>query len=308
MNGGGILDDFKHAFNRPNNGHIQLILINVIVFLVLIVSKVFIDLTLGPEAFRNVLVQLAMPSNTESFLVKPWTIFTYMFVHIGFFHILFNMLFLYWFGMVIKEFLGSNRVIGLYVLGGIAGGIMYILIYNLIPFYADRVDISILYGASAGVFAVVVGAATFMPNYTFFLLFIGPVRIKYIALFYVILSFANTTGPNAGGELAHLGGALIGFLFIKQLNSGIDWSKPIVKVMHFFKSFFVKQPNIRVTYSRKEQSRPSSRRGFQSSKKSTNTKTVEQDEIDEILDKISQSGYDSLSKEEKEKLFNASKK
>jgi membrane associated rhomboid family serine protease len=304
MNGSGILDDFKNAFNRPNNGHIQLILINVVVFIVLIISKVFIDLSLGPEAFRSVLTQIAMPSHTETFLIKPWTLFTYMFVHIGFFHILFNMLFLYWFGMVIKEFLGSNRVIGLYILGGIAGGLFYILIYNLIPFYADRVENSILFGASAGVFAVVVGAATFMPNYTFFLLFIGPVRIKYIALFYVVLSFANTTGPNAGGELAHLGGALVGFLFIKQLNRGTDWGKPVLSVIHFFRSFFVKQSNIRVTYSRKEKASTGASR--QPAKKSASR--VEQDEIDEILDKISQSGYDSLSKEEKEKLFNASKK
>jgi len=306
---GGILDDFKHAFNRPNNGHIQLILVNLIVFLVLIISKVFIDILIAPHAFESVLTQIAMPSNTESFIRKPWTIITYMFVHIGFFHILFNMLFLYWFGMVIKEFLGSNRVVALYLLGGLAGGLTYLLIYNLIPFYSDRVDTSILFGASAGVFAVVVGAATFMPNYTFFLLFIGPVRIKYIALFYVILSFANTTGPNAGGELAHMGGALIGFLFIKQLNNGHDWGKPVLAVLNFIRSFFVKQSNIRVTYSRKEKTNKSAFGSGRSQRKASGqVGSVEQDEIDAILDKISQSGYESLSKVEKEKLFNASKK
>jgi len=305
MNGSGILDDFKNAFSRPNNGHIQIILINLIVFLILIVSKVFIDLTFGPQAFETVLSQIALPSNTQTFIVKPWTLITYMFVHIGFLHILFNMLFLYWFGRVIQEFLGSERVVSLYLLGGLVGGLTYIITYNLIPFYADRVDISILFGASAGVFAVVVGSATFMPNYTFFLLFIGPVRIKYIALFYVILSFANTTGPNAGGELAHMGGALIGFLFIKQLNRGHDWGKPVWAVLRFFKSFFVKQSHIHVSYSRKEKPRETS---FFRKKEKVRSAKSEQEEIDAILDKISQSGYESLSKEEKEKLFKASKK
>lgn len=305
MNGSGILDDFKNAFSRPNNGHIQLILINLIVFLILIISRVFIDLALGPHAFEAILTQIALPSNTQSFITKPWTLITYMFVHIGFMHILFNMLFLYWFGRVIQEFLGSERTVALYLLGGILGGITYILTYNLIPFYADRVDVSILFGASAGVFAVVVGAAVFMPNYTFFLLFIGPVKIKYIALFWVILSFANTTGSNAGGELAHMGGALMGFLFIKQLNRGHDWGKPVWAVLRFFKSFFVRQPHIKVTYSRKEKPR---RPTFTRKKEKVKTAKSEQDEIDAILDKISQSGYESLSKEEKEKLFNASKK
>jgi len=197
--GGGILEEFKNAFSRGNNAHIQLILINLVVFLVLIISNVFLDLLMGTKAFDFVITQLAMPSNINKFIVKPWTLVTYMFVHIGFFHILFNMLFLYWFGKLIQEYLGSARVVSLYVIGGMAGGIMYILLYNIMGFYADRVDSSILFGASAGVFAVVVGAATLMPNHAFFLLFIGAVKIKYIALFYVILSFTQITGSNAGG-------------------------------------------------------------------------------------------------------------
>jgi len=300
--GGGILEEFKNVYNRGNNAHIQLILINLVVFLVLIISNVFLDLLMGTEAFESVLTQLAMPSNINKFIVKPWTLVTYMFVHLGFFHILFNMLFLYWFGKLIQEYLGSAKVISLYVIGGIAGGIMYILLYNTMGFYADRVDSSILFGASAGVFAVVVGSATLMPNYTFFLLLIGPVRIKYIALFYVILSFASITGSNAGGELAHLGGAMVGFFFIKQLNQGVDWSKSVMGVVGYFRSFFVKQSKIKVAYS-SGKSKPKDRQV----NKSKSTKT-DQEQIDNILDKISQSGYESLTKEEKQKLFNASKK
>jgi len=243
-----------------------------------------------------------MPSNINKFIVKPWTLFTYMFVHVGFFHILFNMIFLYWFGGLIQGYLGSAKVISLYVIGGIAGGIMYILIYNTLGFYAERVDMSNLIGASAGVFAVVVGAATLMPNHTFFLMFIGPVRIKYIALLFVFLSFYQITGSNAGGELAHLGGAIVGFFFIKQLNQGVDWSKSVMGVIGFFKSFLVKQSKIKVTYS-SGKSKLKDRRAS----KSKSAKT-DQEEIDNILDKISQAGYESLTKEEKQKLFNASKK
>jgi hypothetical protein len=190
------------------------------------------------------------------------------------------------------------------VLGGLAGGLLYMLMYNTIPYFAERVDSSMMLGASAGVFAVVVGAATFMPNYTMFLLLIGPVRIKYIALFYVILAFAQTTGSNAGGELAHLGGALVGFLYIKQLQKGNDWGRPVHSVLTFFKSFFKSQPKVKVSY-RNESSRKTTTR---SSTGSTKKQTASQDEIDAILDKISQSGYESLTKEEKQKLFNASKR
>ncbi|MEM7299014.1 MAG: rhomboid family intramembrane serine protease, partial [Bacteroidota bacterium] len=206
-------------------------------------------------------------------------------------------------GRIIQEFLGNNRVISLYVLGGLAGGLLYILLYNLIPFYADRVAGSMMLGASAGVFAIVVGAAVFMPNYTFFLLFIGPVRIKYIAIFYVFMSFIGTTGSNAGGEIAHLGGALVGWLFISQLNKGNDLGSWVLSFLNFVKSLFKPQPKIKVTH------RSGSRRASQkSTTKTTNSTKTPQSEIDAILDKISEKGYESLSKEEKQKLFNASKK
>ena len=211
-----FLDEFKMAWKKPDNGLIQIILINGIVFILINVIRVFTNISGNQEMYNWILEQIALPSDISAFLVKPWTIITYFFTHEGFFHILFNMLFFYWFGRIIYEFLGNNKLINLYVMGGLIGGLFYILIYNLIPFYQTRVQSSILLGASAGVFAVVVGAATFMPNYTFFLLFLGPIKIKYIAIFYVLLSFFQIDGSNAGGDLSHLGGALIGFLYIQQ--------------------------------------------------------------------------------------------
>lgn len=296
---GGLFDDFKNAWSRPNNGLAQLIIINVIVFLVLIVFKVILVLSGNPEVYEAIVKQFMLPASIGSFIVKPWTLISYFFTHEGFFHIIFNMLFLFWFGKIIVEYLGDQRAISMYVIGGIVGGLFYILIYNIIPYFHDRVEGSLMLGASAGVYAVVVGAATFMPNYTFFLLFLGPVKIKYIAIFYVILSFSQTIGTNAGGELAHLGGALMGFIFIRQLQRGNDIGTPVVSVMEWFKSLVRPTPKIRVTHKSQK---------FSGTKKKTVASQTDQDEIDAILDKISHSGYESLSKEEKQKLFNASKK
>ncbi|XOV92847.1 MAG: rhomboid family intramembrane serine protease [Bacteroidota bacterium] len=295
----GIFDEFKHAWDRPNNALIQIIIINVIVFVVLLVLKVLLVVTEQGAIYEVIRSKLMLPASIPYLLTQPWTIVTYFFSHEGFLHIIFNMLFFFWFGRIIQEFLGQNKVIALYVLGGLVGGLFYILIYNLIPFYHDRVDGSLMLGASAGVYAIVVGAATFMPNYTFFLLFLGPVKIKYIAIFYVLLSFSQSIGSNAGGELAHLAGAGIGFLYINQLNQGNDIGNWIIQFIKWVKSFFVSKPKIKVTHRKTQQKATSSR---------NMSMETNQDEIDAILDKISQSGYESLSKDEKQKLFNASKK
>ena len=307
MRGAGFMDEFKNAFNKPDNGLIQIILINLVVFVGLIVMRVLLTFSGGADVYASVMQWLMLPASIPDFITRPWTIFTYFFLHERFFHILFNLLFLYWFGKIIKEFLGGSKVVSLYLLGGLAGGVFYILIYNTIPFFAERVDTSMMLGASAGVFAVVVGAATFMPNYTIILMFIGPVKIKYIAIFYVILAFAQSAGQNAGGELAHLGGAAMGFIYIKQLQQGTDWGKWLHWTSAFFISFFKSQPKVKVSYRKDAKSKTSSSRQ-KSTSSSSNIDTTSQDEIDTILDKISHSGYESLSKEEKQKLFNASKK
>ncbi len=300
---GGIKEEFTKAWSKPNNAVVQIILINLIVFVVARVSKVFFDISNSTETFFFLFRKLQLPADVTAFLLQPWSLVTYFFTHYDFFHILFNMLFLFWFGRIIQEFLNSKRVISLYVLGGLAGGLLYILLYNFLPFFSDRVAGSMMLGASAGVFAIVVGAAVFMPNYTFFLLFIGPVKIKYIAIFYVFMSFIQSTGANAGGEIAHLGGAFIGWLYITQLNKGTDLGGWIISFVQFVKSMFKPQPKIKVTH-RAGNRRPSKK----TTVKSTPSSQTPQAEIDAILDKISEKGYESLSKEEKQKLFNASKK
>lgn len=292
-----ILDDFKGAFSKPNNGLIQIILINVAVFLVLVVLYVFSHWFSSSEIYDAVKQQLVIPPRIGNFITHPWTLVTYFFTHVDPFHILFNMLFLYWFGKLVDEYLGNRRLINLYILGGLAGGIVYLLMFNLIPYYQQRSGFSGMLGASAAVYAVVVGAATLMPNYTFFLFLLGPVRIKYIAAFYVVLSFVQSVGANAGGNIAHLGGALLGFVFIRLLKKGTDMGQPVTQLSEGVKKLFQRKPKMKVSYKK---GNPST---F-----SPPAYTPNQDEIDAILDKISRSGYESLTKEEKQKLFRASQK
>jgi membrane associated rhomboid family serine protease len=303
-----ILSDFKLAFKTGNILN-QLIVINVVGFIILGVTGVIFTLAGYGNLFSTISHYLMVPSNLGQLIFQPWSLITYFFYHQDVFHILFNMLFMYWFGRIIAEYLGQNKLLGLYVWGGIFGGLLYLLAYNLIPFYQGAVGTSYLLGASGGVIAIVVGAAAFMPNYTISLIFLGPVRLKYIAAFYVITSLLRSTGVNAGGEIAHLGGALAGWLIISQLKNGNDWSLIVVQFITWVKSLFTPQPKIKVSY-RKEKATASSSSQKTSTKTSAATKqasNASQVEIDAILDKISEKGYDALSKEEKQKLFNASK-
>jgi hypothetical protein len=190
------------------------------------------------------------------------------------------------------------------MLGGLAGGVLYIIIYNISPLFVEEVGRSSLIGASASVFAIVVAAATLMPDHQFYLLLLGPVKIKYIAIFYVAMSFVGSIGPNAGGDIAHLGGALVGFIYVRQLQKGVDLGSWIQSVLDFFRSFFIR-PKVKVTHRSAPRTRPRAKAG--SSKPTPASTGVPQDEIDAILDKISAKGYESLTKEEKQKLFNASR-
>lgn len=315
----GILFELKNAFNRPNNSLYQIILINIIVFVILAVLKVFAELGGIKNVFELVYDNFNIPRGVGEFIRKPWTIITYAFSHDlnDIFHILFNMLAFYWFGRLVKEYLGSDKLISIYILGAVAGGAIYLFAYNVVPFYVERLaqDQRIaelqnlilpgMVGASASVFAVAVAAATLLPQHRFYLIFIGPVKIVYIVGVYIFLSFIGSVGSNAGGNLAHLGGALLGYIYISRLQKGSDIGKFIISFINYFKSFFIKQSNIKVSYKRKESKKKSKAPVKTTTIKTKGKGSASQDEIDAILDKINASGYESLSKEEKQKLFNA---
>jgi membrane associated rhomboid family serine protease len=299
-----IFNEFKNAFQRSNHAHVQLIVINVVVFLSLGVLYVFSKIG-GLDAVFNVIYdQFTIPPQLGSYLSRPWTLFTYSFAHslTDIFHILFNMLALYWFGKLFVEYLGSDKLVALYVLGGLAGGVLYLIMFNTIPYFVEASNFNGMVGASAAVYAIMVATAVLLPDYTFYLLFLGPVKIKYIVFFYIVISFLGSVGPNAGGNIAHLGGALMGFVYMKQLQAGVNWGGWITITLDWIKELVQPRPKVKVSYRKEETN--GSRKPAKTSAKSK----ISQEEIDAILDKISDGGYESLSKEEKEKLFNASKK
>ena len=304
----GLFDDFRSEFNKPNNTLVQLILVNVVIFLVLLITKV--SLTMAQNSgYGFIMSQLLIPGDLNAFLHKPWTLFTYFFTHEEIFHILYNMLFLYWFGRLIDEYLGNRRLMGLYIMGGVAGGLLYLAMYTLVPYFQNQADTARMLGASAAAFSVAVGAATLLPNYTFHLLFFGPVRIKYIVFFFIILSIAQSAGSNAGGNLAHLGGALMGFAYVKLLQNGTDLGRPIYWLADGWSNLLRPKPAVKVSYrQRSNANTQASTYVSPSGATATSASTPDQDEVDTILDKISRSGYESLTREEKQKLFRASQR
>ncbi|GAB3952976.1 rhomboid family intramembrane serine protease [Spirosoma harenae] len=304
----GLFEDFRSEFNKPNNTLVQLILINTVVFLVLLLTKVGLTMAQNEPIYYFILEQLTIPGDIKAFLHKPWTLFSYFFTHEDIFHILYNMLFLYWFGRLIDEYLGNRRLVGLYIMGGLAGGLLYLTLFNLVPYFQMRAATAQMLGASAAAFSVAVGAATLLPNYTFHLLFFGPVRIKYIVFFFIVLSIAQSAGINAGGHLAHLGGALMGFFYVKLLQNGTDLGRPIYWIADGWSNLLKPKPPIKVSYRQRSNASTQGSSYVSSSGTASTMSTPDQDEVDNILDKISRSGYESLTREEKQKLFRASQR
>jgi membrane associated rhomboid family serine protease len=247
------------------------------------------------SGYNIVINKLAVPASLGSMITQPWSILTYAFLHEEFLHILFNMLWLYWMGKILAEYLGNKKLLSTYILGGISGALLYILFFNIFPLFSNAVHSSYALGASGSILAITIAVATLLPDYTIFLLFLGPIKMKYIAGFSVLLDLISISGSNAGGHIAHLGGALFGFIYIKQLQKGNDLAKGFNKLTDFISDIFKPKPRIKVAYKNP------------ATKRNPNSQTdPDQETIDKILDKISRSGYTSLSKEEKEILFKAS--
>lgn len=288
-------------FFMGNSALSRLIIINVAVWIVIRFLDVTFDL-FNANFTGNLIGFLAVPANLQMLLFRPWTMFTYMFLHYDFWHILFNMLWLYWFGKIFTEFLSDRQLLTVYILGGLAGAAFYIISFNIFPKFQDVYLNSVALGASASVMAIVVAISYYVPNYRIHLLFFGPVRIIYIAILSVVLDVMMIKSTNSGGHLAHLGGAFWGFAYIWLLKNGTDVSRYFARV---------KAKDLKNAFRRKRKS--PFRNVYSGSRPVTDEeynarRAVEQKKIDEILDKISKSGYDSLSKEEKELLFRSSNK
>lgn len=301
--GTSIWQDIRHQYEYGGS-HIKLIIINVAVFIVTNILLLFGDFLMKANYGTQVLLYFQPVADLKALILKPWSLFTYMFMHSGFFHLLFNMLFLYWFGNVLKEFIGNARTIPIYIYGGLAGAFAFILCFNIFPAFYSELSRPML-GASAGVMAVVLAAATLVPNYKFFLLLIGPVSIKWIAFFYVLMDIVQMRGGNAGGHIAHLGGALTGYLFISQLQKGNDWAKPFYYLQDAIENWRKPSPKIKMTYKKDEKVKAGNVSGKSKMQEQPRSPS-KQEQLDTILDKISRSGYDSLNQEEKAFLFKVS--
>ena len=227
-----------------------------------------------------------------------------MFLHVDFIHILFNLLWLYWFGTIFIQELGLKKLLSTYLLGGLAGGILYVISYNLFSVFEGTRESSIALGASASVMAVVVATATYQPERRMHLVLIGPIKIVYIALVMFILTSMVDFSVNTGGKIAHIGGALTGFLFAYYYKRGKDLTKGFDRIMDSIATWFKPgKDNLRVTYKRSAGQKPPA-----DDIQYKEEKAKEQKEIDQILDKISKAGYDSLTSREKELLFKMSNK
>lgn len=281
----------------------RLILINAGVWLAIGIMKVFSFLFKVPDStLTSVIVDfLALPADISQLSVRPWTLFTYMFLHIDFFHLLFNMLWLFWFGKILLEFMSSRQLLVIYILGGLSGGLLYILFYNVFPVFEKSVELSVALGASASVMAIVTAISLFVPGYVVHLFLIGKVRIFFIALFLFVLDFFMIRSNNSGGHIAHIGGALFGVFFILFSRKGMNfkgfWN--FTSLNRFFRRFSRKKLRVEYTNPKNTGSRPLTDDEYNALKVERQKKT------DELLDRIKKSGYESLSKEEKDFLFKA---
>lgn len=299
-----IWQDIKGEFQRGNMVT-RLIFVNVGMFVLINLGLVLFRFILNDDMAAAVWMrQFTVPADLNELIRRPWTIITHFISHVGFFHILFNMLWLYWLGRIFNEYLGMRKVLPVFVLGAWAGMIIYILSYNLLPSMRGQLFGAEALGASAGVMAIVVATATLLPDFRIGLLFIGPVKLKYIALFAVILDVIALQGANAGGSLAHLGGAGFGYLFVKQLQQGNDWSKGFNRILDGITTFFTPRKGPRIHYTNTKKKKEKKQRD--PGRTQNQQERDKQKRLDEILDKIGRSGYDGLTKEEKEFLFRMS--
>ncbi len=282
----------------------KLIAINVVMLILMYLSRTIgFLMQINTDFFVEWLV---FPKEIGEFIIKPWTIITYAFMHSGFFHILFNMIILYFSGQIFLTFFSPKRLLNYYILGAISGALIYMLSYNLFPAFSS-VGESYLIGASASVMAVLVGIATQVPNYSVRLILIGNVKLWWIAVFFVGLDVAQIPLGNAGGHLAHIGGALIGYTYTQQLTKGNDIGRFVTTSFDYLSDLMSSKskPKMKTVYKNKAKKAKSNAK--KKSSTSTVNRTEKQKSVDEILDMLRKSGYDSLTKEEKDFLFDAGK-
>ncbi len=280
----------------------RLILINTVVFIIVkLISTA--SWLFGGDAVGIIssLRWLALPSDLGNLTLKPWTIFTYMFLQEGFFHLFFNMILLYFGGLIFQEYLSKSKLLWTYIIGGLSGAFFFILAFNLFPVFDAVKGDALALGASASVLAILIAISAYVPDYSVHLFLIGKLKLKYLAIAMILIDVLSIQSHNAGGHIAHLGGALWGFIYGYSLRNGNDIYK-ILDGLKFPKIKWGESTSSKFSTSRSANGKPMNDDLY------NQKRAASQEEIDRILDKISHSGYSSLSKEEKELLFKTSNK
>jgi membrane associated rhomboid family serine protease len=292
----------KFTDNLHNNSLVMLIAINLIVFVLFQFINVFYFFTFTKETvsthFTNdIYNNIALPANPGEFIRKPWTLISYMFYHQGLFHILGNMLWLWMFGYIFHDITGNKKIIPLFIYGALGGAIAFMLAYNFIP-TLKSIDANMV-GASAGIMAIVVATTVLAPGYRIFPFINNGIPLWVLTTIYLIIDLALIPVENTGGHIAHLAGGLTGFLFIYFMRRGFDWSVGVNKFFDWVNNLF--NPNKPGKKTKEELFYRTERKPF------SKTPNLSQQRVDEILDKINQHGFNSLSQEEKDLLKKASK-
>lgn len=293
-----IITDLKESFRRRDIC-IQLIYINVGVFVLTTLTEVILQLF--NRSLGGMFEWLELPASLSRFIIQPWSILTYMFMHVGVLHILFNMLWLCWSGALFLNFFSAKHLRGVYILGGICSGILYMVAYNIFPYFQPTTEYSFILGASASVLTIVATTVYREPNYPIRLFLFGTIHLKYPALTVVGMDLLLITPSNAGGYIAHLGGALAGLWLAASLSKGTNITSWINKFLNSIISLFDFKPRkskMKVHYGTDKQ------RDYSYNAR----KKAQSGEIDRILDKLKKSGYESLTTEEKKSLFDTSKR
>lgn len=303
-----------YAYNRPqyNTGEIlrkiflsknilsRLILINTVIFILANITGVFAWL-MNLQSFGTISPLgkiLSLPADLSILASRPWTVFSYMFLQEGFFHIFFNMMMLYFGGLIFQEYLSQKKLLWTYIMGGLFGALFFVVSFNIFPAFKNVIPDAIAMGSSASVLAIIIAISTYVPDYSVRLFLIGRLKLKYMAIGFVIIDLLSIQSGNPGGHIAHLGGALWGFIYAYTLKNGIDIYSIFNELKFTNNTKRRKEPKFTTTRT----SRPLNDDEYNKQKVST------QAEIDRILDKISKSGYSSLTSREKELLFKTSNK
>lgn len=296
---GNLWGGIKQSF-RKGSSLTKLIYINIGLFLFIKIVNVFFVLSGYPDTSYSIFLEnLGLPAYWEFFLYKPWTIITYMFTHFSFFHLLFNMLWLYWFGSFFLNHFTRQELTGVYLLGGLSGALLYLLSYNLLPLFKTSLYNTTAIGASASVMAIVFAVCFYLPQQRIYIFLIGSIKLIHLALFTAIIDILSIPSANAGGHIAHLGGALFGYLFIVGIRHNINLATGLISFFQKTGRLFSGPRRMHIKYKK-----PTS----QMNDREYNEYKKQKDErINKILDKISRSGYESLTREEKEILFKTGK-